>query len=131
MDKDSLLKTITDALEELVTLEIVTAVGKVIPAKEKETSQKIKIDYGSDPKVILSRISLIQGDVTTCMDESFVTGDYKELRDYHAQKEKQGHEIIDGNLKALKALYDLVSRWGEKEGETPPEGQNEPDEPNT
>ena len=62
------------------------------------------------PKVIHTRIDLLQGDVVTQMDEEFATGKYQSLRDYHASHEKQGNEIIQANIKTLKSLFELLTQ---------------------
>ena len=59
--KEGLLKRITEALNNLVTLEIITAVGTV---KTDDTGKR-ELDYSQNPKMILSKINLLQGDTTT------------------------------------------------------------------
>ncbi|MBI4300188.1 MAG: hypothetical protein HY677_03555 [Chloroflexi bacterium] len=108
-----LLTTIKNALEKLVSLEIVTAVG---PIKGGETSNA-DIDWDQNPKVILTRIDLLQGDIKTVFDPVFVTGEYQSLRDFHANREKEGHEIVLKNIAALRALYSLAQEWlGQQQG---------------
>ena len=100
--KKDLKERILRALENLVTLEVVTAVGQV--AAPDAEGKPWSFTFDQDPKAILSRIDLLQGDVRTCFHEEFVTGDYQSLRDFHAAREAQGHEIIKGNIAALKEL---------------------------
>lgn len=111
-------KTITklrEALENLVTLEIITAVGKVKFPPPNTGNQPHDdhtilpdIDYEQPSKTILSKINLLQGDIKTVFDSEFVTGEYAALREFHAEREKQGHDIIKENIKAIKELVDLI-----------------------
>ncbi len=102
-----LTKRISDSLERLLTLEIITAVGTVDPAQHGEPNWP---DLASveKPQMIVSKINLLDGDIRTIFGEAFVTGDYKSLVDYHAAREKQGFEIINNNIAALKALLQLA-----------------------
>lgn len=103
------------SLQNLVTLEIVTAVGQVaFEAGEGETPARSlpDLDHGADPKVILTKIDLLQGDITTVYNEEFVTGNYQCLRDFHAAREKEGHDIIQKNIAALERLLALVNAHG-------------------
>ncbi len=104
---EKLLKKITDKASELTTLEIITIVGS---PEFKKVGGDVKpvIQTGTDQKAIVTSINLIQGDITTQMSEEFVTGEYQSLREYHANREKEGFEIIDKNIKAIKSLVDLV-----------------------
>ncbi len=105
---------IKESLENLVTLEIITAVGQVRfePPDKNEDAEKTKypdLDFESDPKVILTKIDLLQGDIKTVYNEEFVTGNYQSLKEFHFEKEKQGHEIIKKNIAALEKLLNLVN----------------------
>lgn len=107
------LKTrIRDAIENLVTLEIVTAVGQVRGGSgegEGGGRRAPDLDYGADPKVILTKIDLLQGDVKTVFNEEFVTGNYQALREFHARREEEGFEIIQKNIAAIERLLNLVN----------------------
>ncbi len=86
----NLAERILQSIEDLVTLDINTIV-----------------DDGDTKKAIRSTLNLIDGDITTEMDITFVTGDLKELRDYHAQREAQGNQVIKDNIAALGELIKL------------------------
>ncbi len=109
------LKTkIKESIKNLVTLEIITAVGQVRfegPDKNEKTerSRYPDLDFERDPKVILTKIDLLQGDIKTVYNEEFVTGNYQSLKEFHFEKEKQGHEIIEKNIAALEKLLSLVN----------------------
>lgn len=107
-DQESIFDRIHTALANLAALEIVTAVGPVSGRiKENDT---IRPDPGSlsNCKMMYTKIDLLQGDITTCIPEEFITGDYQELREFHQAREQQGHEIIKGNIAALRELIALA-----------------------
>ena len=104
----ALIGQIQEALKNLVTLEIITAVG---PVKIEEGFADI--DPEGDPKVILSKIDLLQGDIKTVYDEEYVTGNYKELKEFHKEREKEGHAIIKGNIATIKELLMLLKSENE------------------
>ncbi len=99
-----LMDKIKKALDNLVTLEIITAVGQV------KLGDKVspEIDYSKNPKVILTKINLIQGDIKTVYDPEFVTGEYQSLKDFHAKREDEGYEIIKTNIETLKSLFNFA-----------------------
>ena len=110
---EELMKNIKDSLSKLITLEIITAVGHVslrpkggsVEGGEKNLPD---LDYDKNPKVILTKINLLQGDIKTVFHEEFVTGDYQSLRDFHAAREKEGYEIVRKNIEALEKLYEIA-----------------------
>lgn len=113
MTADELFQKLASAADELIKLDIVTAVGplKYQPGQDGSQDKGRYVPDGSMPtKVIHTRIDLLQGDVVTQMDEEFATGKYQSLRDYHASREKQGNEIIQANIKTLKSLFELLTQ---------------------
>ncbi len=111
-----LKKKIVDSIQNLVTLEIVTAVGQIqLEAKENRPEDAERsfpdLDYEKDPKVMLTKIDLLQGDITTVYDEEFVTGEYQQLKAYHAAREKEGYDIVQKNIETLEKLLKLVATY--------------------
>ncbi len=101
-----LITKLEGALNELINLKIVTAVGAITG-----TGKELDIDWTQNPKVMLTKIDMIQGDITTVIDPIFVTGEYKELRQFHAEREKQGLTTVRDNIKAIEELYNLAKNW--------------------
>jgi hypothetical protein len=100
----SFLDTIIQKIEKLGTLEIRTVIGKF-----KWDQEKSAIQYQEgEVKVIMTQINLVGGDITTAFSEDFLKEPYDKIREFHAEREKRGQEIVDGNLKALEALIDLI-----------------------
>ena len=101
MDKEGLVKKLLETVEKLVTLEIVTVVGTY----DGKTDQ-----LGPNSKMMRTRLNLLQGDKITEVDPEFVNGQLSALRDFHAQAEKQGHDIIKGNIEAIEKMLALLER---------------------
>lgn len=100
---EDLLKKIQEKIEKMVTLEITTAVGEVeVDPASGKTNVK--------GPAMFSRIDLLQGDIVTAMHTEFVTGQYVDLRAFHEERVKEGHAIVEGNIKALKALIELFRK---------------------
>jgi hypothetical protein len=100
----SFIDTIIQKIENLKTLEIRTIIGNFT-----WNEQEKKIDYEAGKvKLIMTRIDLLEGDITTAFSEDFLKEPYDKIREFHAEREKKGQEIIEGNLKALKELVDLI-----------------------
>ncbi len=102
--KGNLSQAIVNGINDLKTLEIKTIVGNFT---WDDTTKKITYDAGQ-AKVIISQIDLLQGDVTTAFSPDFLQPPYDEVRKYHAEREKQGHDIIKANIAALQELVSLL-----------------------
>ena len=95
---------IKNSLANLITLEIVTAVGK-------PDGKTLDPNYEQD-RVMTSKIDLLQGDITNVIDEAFVSGDLEPLRSFHENQVLKGEEIVRGNLAALQKLYEMALTYG-------------------
>ncbi len=91
---------IKNSLHNLVTLEIVTAVGR-------PDGKSLDPNYDQD-RVMTSKIDLLQGDITNVIDEAFVSGELEPLRSFHESQVLKGEEIVRNNLEALQKLYDMA-----------------------
>lgn len=105
MNFQEFLGKVKDSIEKLSTLDIVTAVG---PLKYDSVKKTYEAPESGAASVMRTRIDLLQGDITTQLDEEFATGRYQGLRDYHAAREKQGHELIKSNIETLRQLVELA-----------------------
>jgi hypothetical protein len=106
-----ILVMIENAIEELVTLEIVTAVGPVQPAPPADQGGKLAkpaLDPGA--KVIRTRIDILRSGVTTEIDPAFATGDYQGLRQFHAEREKVASDMMKSHVETVKSLIELVEQ---------------------
>ena len=112
--KDSFIQTAVSELSKLTRLEIHTLVGNYSFVKDTKGENTV-IKNDSTAERMSSQINLLTGDITTAMTDKLIT-DYKELRDYHTSREKQGHEIIEKNIKTLKDIADaLIYLIGKKD----------------
>ncbi|MCP4359083.1 MAG: hypothetical protein GY796_13795 [Chloroflexi bacterium] len=106
---DELYDKIENAVRDLTTLKVVTAVGDVNISQSSvtengETRQTRSENY-QNSKAILSTIDLIDGDIMTVMDEVFATDDqYTAIRDEHLERIKEAQAIVDKNVKTLLTM---------------------------
>lgn len=103
-----------DALEDLITLEVITAVGTVQPSLRDENGKKKQIALDPGAKIIRTRIDLLHGDITTEMDPAFISGDLTALWPFQAEREKQATELLRSNIEALKSLVLFIEGRVEK-----------------
>ncbi len=109
-----LKKRILDSIENLTKLEIVTAVGKAAPRSGPDDADTFgaefpEFDEDGDTKMIQTTIDLLRGRIRTVYDESFVTGEYQSLKNYHAAREKDGYNILRENIDTLERLLKMVT----------------------
>ena len=106
MAAKDLINKVLDGIEKLTTLTIITA---VVPANASAKGLTQADILSESSNVMSSLINLLEGDITTRIPESFIgNGPFQELRAFHLEREKQGHQIIADNIAALKALMDLA-----------------------
>ncbi|MBB3697744.1 hypothetical protein KMW28_06105 [Flammeovirga yaeyamensis] len=101
------VNNIEDYINNLVTLEVKTIVGDFKVEGEKD--EVIKED-NSEFKVMSSEIHLLKGDITSKVSESLIQDKYAWVRDFHAQKEAHGHQIINDNIRAIYSLFELYQK---------------------
>jgi len=93
------IATLSTALSNLTTLEIVTTV--------------VPVDVSSDEvtpggKAMRTRIDLLDGDIRTEIDPVFLTEEYRLIRDLHTAREQSGNTIVQDNIKTLEELLRLA-----------------------
>jgi hypothetical protein len=102
-------ENLKNALTNLGTLDIITVVGNV-----KYNSGKQDRSFAPDSRIMRTRIDLIQGDIITEIDQAFVTGEYQGLREFHVTREKQGSDIIKGNIAVIERLFETLAKLAEQ-----------------
>ena len=105
MSLEKIKNSIVKAANDVLTLQIRTIVGPVTYDEENQLSTTIDTEKLDQTTGIITTIDLIDGDITTKMDEEFANGDYQNLRSFHLDKEEQGRDIIKNNIEILKDLY--------------------------
>lgn len=101
----SLVDSIKSKLSNLTTLEIVTAVGP----PTRDAQGRLTVDLTTNAAVMFTQIRLLEGDVTTSVDPSFVSGDNQPLREFHQARVTEGMKAVKDNIAALKQLYQLFT----------------------
>ena len=75
---------------------------------------EINLSPGQEIEGIISKIDLVDGDITTQITEKFYQK-YPELVQFHQSREARGHEIIEGNMLALGTIVrTLRNMYSEK-----------------
>lgn len=110
---DKLYEKIENAVSDLTTLKVVTAVGDVdVSQTAVDQDGKKQITRGEtyqNAKAILSTIDLIDGDISTVMDEAFVNdAGYASIRDEHLNRLQDAQDIVDKNIKTLLGMVKTV-----------------------
>ena len=95
------LQKISAAIENLVNLDVRTVIGSC-----SEVNGKLQPDQGA--RMMQTRINLLDGDITTVINEDFLNPPLDEIRAFHSQRERQSQEMIYGNIQALKELSALA-----------------------
>jgi|JFJP01.1.fsa_nt_gi hypothetical protein len=96
------LEDIKNAMNNLVNLDIRTIVGDV------EFDNKGKMQPMAGSKQIVSRMNLLEGDITTAFPEEFLQAPLDGVRSFHGLRERQAMDIAHGNIKALQQFIGLI-----------------------
>jgi hypothetical protein len=111
---DKLYKKIENAVKDLTTLKVVTAVGDVTITetikKVDGEDQQTRAEQYLNAKAIVSTIDLVDGDIETIMDGVFASDNaaYNKIRDEHMLRIKDAHDIVGNNVKVLKELINTI-----------------------
>ena len=125
---DVLYEKIENAVSDLTTLKVITAVGNVDVSQTAvdQNGEKRVVRAGTyqNAKAILSTIDLIDGDISTVMDEAFVNdAGFVGLRDDHLLRVQDAQAIVDKNLKTLldmvKTVGDILKEINTQKENTP------------
>ena len=110
---DKLYDKVENAVADLTTLKVVTAVGDVDVSQNAvdQDGEKhvVRGETYQNAKAILSTIDLIDGDISTVMDEAYVNDPaYAALRDDHLNRVQDAQAIVDKNIKTLLGMVKTV-----------------------
>ncbi len=97
---------IQEKISNLTTLEIKTIVGEYTIENSEDVVPLPNVQF----MVMHSKIDLIGGDITTNMSRSMMSQEYAWVREFHAEKERKAHQIVQDNLKAIMSLYELYNQ---------------------
>lgn len=96
---DEILQKVENGIQDMTQLKIQTIMGNL----EIDNNKKIDFVPGQEIQGMISKIDLIDGDITTQITEKFYDK-YPELVQFHQSREAKGNEIIEGNILALGTL---------------------------
>ena len=102
---EDLLDKIQNAVQDVITLEVVTIVGDVSLKDMNDPTGELKVDKSH---VLKTQVDLIQGDDVGIVDNWYLAPENKHMRDYHDLRAKQGQETINKNVETLKELAQYV-----------------------
>ena len=102
---EKLMTKIQRAVEEIVTLKVVTVVGNVTLDDPSKPEGELAVD---DSHVMKTEIDLLQGDIVSVVDKWYLQAANKTMRDQHEKREAQGQDTIRKNLATLKELATYV-----------------------
>ncbi len=97
------INRIEEKISDLTTLNIRTIVGDFQYVDDETIEPKRDGEF----RMIFSDMSLIDGDITTRISNDMMQDKYAWVRDFHARKEEKGHEIVQGNIRAIMQLFEL------------------------
>jgi len=115
----SFFQNVVETLNELKTLRVSTYIGGV-KSGTTISANDMKVGQGQDKVIssieitdtMVSKIDLLQGDITTAMTPNFESNNT--LREYHTMREQQAHEIVERNIKVLKSIGGLIEEFKPK-----------------
>jgi hypothetical protein len=107
MSLTDLRQRIIDSIENLTTLETVTVVGGIDYDPARGWGHAA--EAGGAAVGMLTKKRLLDGDVTTVIHPDLLTGDLAALRAFHLEREKAGDLVVETNLAAVKALFELAT----------------------
>jgi len=102
---EKLITEIESKVDKLTTLEIRTVVGSFTFTDGKSNGD---ITTSTPPHVLRTSIDLLQGDITSEIDQWFLAPENKPVLDMHLAREKQGGDVIKANVEALRQIWNLV-----------------------
>ncbi|HZK09225.1 MAG TPA: hypothetical protein VFC92_13660 [Bacteroidales bacterium] len=86
---EEILQRIENGIMDITQLKIQTVMGRL----EIDDKNEIEFSPGQEIEGIISKIDLLDGDITTQITEKFYQK-YPELVQFHQSREARGHEII-------------------------------------
>lgn len=104
---NSLLNTIAEKLDQLVTLTVVTAVCDVETVQEGADGASFfcRPKAGAAIDAFQTQVNLVTGDIENLISRDFASNPaYKTLSDFHLAQVTKSNEIVGTNLKAIHAF---------------------------
>ena len=109
---NSLLNTIADKLDRLVTLTVVTAVADidVVQDDPNQIGFTCRPKPGSTIEAFQTQVNLVTGDIENLISRDFATNSaYQSLTEFHLAQVTKSSDIVSTNLKAIRDLAVQIS----------------------
>lgn len=109
---NSLLNTIADKLDRLVTLTVVTAVADIDVVQDDPTQIGFtcRPKPGSTIEAFQTQVNLVTGDIENLISRDFATNSaYQSLTEFHLAQVTKSSDIVSTNLKAIRDLAVQIS----------------------
>ena len=109
---NSLLNTIADKLDRLVTLTVVTAVADidVVQDDPNQVGFTCRPKSGTTIEAFQTQVNLVTGDIENLISRDFATNTaYQSLTEFHLAQVTKSSDIVSSNLKAIRDLAVQIS----------------------
>ncbi|QCO18178.1 hypothetical protein D3869_23150 (plasmid) [Azospirillum brasilense] len=109
---NSLLNTIADKLERLVTLTVVTAIADidVVQDDPNQVGFTCRPKAGTTIEAFQTQVNLVTGDIENLISRDFATNTaYHSLTEFHLAQVTKSSDIVSTNLKAIRDLAVQIS----------------------
>ncbi|MBB3264767.1 hypothetical protein FHW79_002385 [Azospirillum sp. OGB3] len=109
---NSLLNTIADKLDRLVTLTVVTAIAdiEVVQDDPDQVGFTCRPRSGSTIEAFQTQVNLVTGDIENLISRDFATNTaYHSLTEFHLAQVTKSSDIVITNLKAIRDLAVQIS----------------------
>ncbi|NUB23935.1 hypothetical protein GAY30_03270 [Azospirillum brasilense] len=109
---NSLLNTIADKLDRLVTLTVVTAIADidVVQDDPNQVGFTCRPKSGTTIEAFQTQVNLVTGDIENLISRDFATNTaYHSLTEFHLAQVTKSSDIVSTNLKAIRDLAVQIS----------------------
>lgn len=109
---NSLLNTIADKLDRLVTLTVVTAIADidVVQDDPNQVGFTCRPKAGTTIEAFQTQVNLVTGDIENLISRDFATNTaYHSLTEFHLAQVTKSSDIVSTNLKAIRDLAVQIS----------------------
>ncbi|MBV8457581.1 MAG: hypothetical protein JO122_13310 [Acetobacteraceae bacterium] len=97
------LQKLEHALEDIVTLKVVTVIGQV-NVTGAGSKANVAILSGTIPEAASTEIDLLTGDITNTFSPGFAALANGEIRNFHQSQVEKSQNIVTGNLAEVQKL---------------------------
>jgi hypothetical protein len=107
MDTKELAQNTLKALNELLTMEVVTTLGDV-EIGFKDNSKEIELKKLDSTACAITRINIASGDIWSNKALSGPDGEGAKLAEYHAQMVEKSQAIVERNVRLIVEMIEKL-----------------------